>query len=120
MKIQERRIYWSMVSAHGWGKTEWFRIHSHRVPTVQETSYSCDPVRKLFTKMNANSVKINVRNSTNVTKLGLKEYTVGIKYLVKAFNKAHIFGKREKRQAVLVCPFSIFTKATLKMEAHSS
>lgn len=33
--------------------------------------------------MNANSVRINVRNAMNVTRLGLKEYTVGIKYLVK-------------------------------------
>lgn len=72
-----------MVSAHGREKSEWFCIHSHRVLTVQETSYSCDPVRKLFTRTNASSVKINVRNSMNVTKLGLKEYTVGIEYLVK-------------------------------------
>lgn len=71
--------------------------------------------------MNASFVKIDVRNSMNVTKLGLKQCTVGIKYLVKAQTQAHLWGGgRKDMQSSLFAHFLIFTKATLKMEEDSS
>lgn len=40
----------------------------------------------------------------NVTKLGLKEYTVGIKYLVKTQNKAQTWGGKEEKTCCLSLP----------------
>lgn len=71
--------------------------------------------------MNASFVKIDVRNSMNVTKLGLKQCTVGIKYLMKAQTQAHLWGGgRKDMQSSLFAHFLIFIKATLKMEEDSS
>lgn len=50
--------------------------------------------------MNASFVEIDVRNSMSETKLGLKQCTVGIKYLVKAQTQAHWgWGERKDRQS---------------------
>lgn len=73
----------------------------------------------MFTKMNASSVKIDVRNSMNVTKLGLKHRTVGIKFLVKAQAQAHLWEEEEKTCSPPRLPIFL-SKATLKMKEDSS